>query len=73
VKPKIVPLDVIPGGVVNQNQAAKELGVSRKTIFEWRERGWLPFYKIGRRVFLSRTHLEKVFQSRLHNAEALES
>lgn len=39
-------------------QVAEKLGVSIKTIYDWTHKRRIPYTKLGRRVYFSRTAIE---------------
>ncbi len=57
--------DVVIGGA----EIAKELGVTRQTIYSWKETGGvLPFFYLGRRLAVRRSELEKIGRDANANA-----
>lgn len=52
-RPEMVPID----------QAAEELGRSRRTLDRWRESGILPAKRFGGRVVVLRTDLDKMLNN----------
>jgi len=44
-------------GILLPQEAADEIGMSRNTIYNWIQRGWLPAYKAGWYTFVKREHL----------------
>ena len=42
---------------LNQKQAAKFLGISVTSIIDWKKKGKIPYYQIGRNPFFSKKEL----------------
>jgi excisionase family DNA binding protein len=40
--------------LLNDQQAAELLGVKRKTVFSWKQKGLLPSHRLGGRIFYKR-------------------
>jgi excisionase family DNA binding protein len=54
---------------VNQNllseqQAAEYLNVSLRTIINWRHRGLIPYFRIGRSIRYSREQIDRALMER---------
>lgn len=45
---------------LNQKQAAKFLGISVTSIIDYKKRGMIPYYQIGRHPFFSKKELLEV-------------
>lgn len=51
------PQNEQPDELLNIKDAAKVLNVSVPTMFNYKRKGIIPFYRIGRRVFFKRPEL----------------
>jgi len=45
--------------LLNVEEIAEYLGVSKVTIFTWKREGKLPFHRLGRRVFFKESEILK--------------
>ncbi len=59
--------DIIQDSPVNseddkltQKEAAKFLGKSVNTLIDWKKKGKIPYYQIGRSIFFSKSELLKL-------------
>ena len=50
------------GGLLNVDQAAAHLGISRRTVFQLKKDRRLPFVRIGRQVRFTSEHLDTFIQ-----------
>ncbi len=58
--------------LLSERQAAKYLNISLRTVINWRERGLIPFYRIGRTIRYSREQIDRALAERhQHNAVML--
>lgn len=49
--------------LIKITDAVKLLGVSKVTIYKWREKGILPFYRISSRIYFKKSELMEVLNS----------
>lgn len=54
---------VSSGEYLSESTAARELGISRITLFRARHAGRISYYRIGSRVVYSRQHLADFLQA----------
>lgn len=54
--------------VMSESDTALKLGLSRMTLQRARNRGEIPFYKVGRRVLYSISQIFEFLKRREHNA-----
>ena len=67
-------LGVSPGPLMSEREAALYLKVSARTIIDWRQRGLIPFFRIGRSIRYSREQIDRALLDRhQRNAGALSS
>ncbi len=65
---------VSPGPLISERDAALYLKVSARTIIDWRQRGLIPFFRIGRSIRYSREQIDRALLDRhQRNAGALSS
>jgi excisionase family DNA binding protein len=55
--------ETVPG-LLSREQAAKALGICGRNVDYLRERGQLPFIRIGRRILYAPTDLEQFIEAR---------
>jgi excisionase family DNA binding protein len=55
--------------VLNSEEAATFLGISRNTLYEWIVQKKIPHIKVGRLLKFNRSHLEKWLEKRFQNVE----
>ncbi len=51
-------------GLVDEPTMASELPICQRTLINWRQNGFVPFYKIGRRILYRRSDVYRVFDER---------
>jgi len=67
-------LGVSPGPLMSEREVALYLKVSARTIIDWRQRGLIPFFRIGRSIRYSREQINRALLERHQcNAGALTS
>lgn len=44
-------------GLINTEEACEVLKVTKVTLLNWREKGWIPFYKMGSRIYFKKSEL----------------
>jgi excisionase family DNA binding protein len=60
--------------LMSEREAALYLKVSARTIVNWRQRGIIPFFRIGRTIRYSREQVDRALMNRYQrNAGALSS
>ena len=65
-------LGVSPGPLMSEREVAVYLKASARTIINWRERGLIPYFRIGRSIRYSREQLDRALMERhQRNAGAL--
>jgi excisionase family DNA binding protein len=65
-------LGVSPGPLMSEREVALYLRVSTRTIIDWRQRGIIPFFRIGRSIRFSRDQIDRALLERhQYNAGAL--
>ena len=63
-----------PGPLMSEREVAVYLKVSARTIIDWRQRGIIPFFRIGRSIRYSREQIDRALLGRHQcNAGALAS
>ncbi len=63
-----------PGPLMSEREVAAYLKVSTRTIIDWRQRGIIPFFRIGRSIRYSREQIDRALLERHQcNAGALAS
>ena len=63
-----------PGPLMSEREVAVYLKVSTRTIIDWRQRGIIPFFRIGRSIRYSREQIDRALLERHQcNAGALAS
>ena len=61
-----------PGPLMSEREVAVYLKVSARTIINWRQRGIIPYFRIGRSIRYSRDQIDRALTDRLQrNAGAL--
>ncbi len=60
------------GPLMSEREAALYLRVSVRTIITWRERGLIPYFRIGRSIRYSRDQIDRALMERhQRNGDAL--
>jgi excisionase family DNA binding protein len=60
------------GPLMSEREAALYLRVSARTIITWRERGLIPYFRIGRSIRYSRDQIDRALMERhQRNGDAL--
>lgn len=54
------PQTVTPAKILNGEELSKELGITVQTLMKWREKGRIPYFKIGSAI---RYDLNKVLET----------
>jgi hypothetical protein len=49
--------------IITNDELISKLGISRKTAFNWRQAGYLPFHKVGRRIFYKTADIARLLES----------
>jgi excisionase family DNA binding protein len=63
-----------PSSLMSEREVALYLKVSARTIVNWRQRGIIPFFRIGRTIRYSREQVDRALMNRYQrNAGALSS
>ena len=63
-----------PGPLMSEREVAEYLKVSRRTVVNWKQRGIIPYFKIGRTIRYSREQIDRALMNRHQfNAGALSS
>ena len=52
---------VLPEGVVEEDELARRLLITRRTLFNYRKKGILPYRKVGGRVYYRLADVDKLF------------
>ena len=61
-----------PGPLMSEREVALYLKASARTIVNWRQRGLIPYFRIGRSIRYSREQLDRALMDRhQRNAGAL--
>ena len=65
-------LGVSPRTLMSEREVALYLRVSARTLVDWRQRGIIPYFRIGRTIRYSREQIDRALMNRHQcNAEAL--
>jgi len=65
-------LGVSPGPLMSEREVALYLKASGRTIINWRQRGLIPYFRIGRSIRYSREQIDRALMDRhQRNAGAL--
>ena len=65
-------LGVSPGSLMSEREVALYLKVSARTLVDWRQRGIIPYFRIGRSIRYSREQIDRALLERHQcNAGAL--
>jgi excisionase family DNA binding protein len=62
--------DLFADGALRPGAASKEFGVGRTQLYDWMQRGLLPFSKVGRMRLIPRAALKKLLTDHLVGATA---
>ena len=57
-------LGVSPGPLMSEREVALYLKASARTIINWRERGLIPYFRIGRSIRYSREQIDRALMER---------
>jgi excisionase family DNA binding protein len=57
-------LGVSPGPLMSEREVALYLKASARTIINWRERGLIPYFRIGRSIRYSREQINRALMER---------
>ena len=72
-KPGAIP-DASTGPLMSEREVALYLKASARTIISWRQRGLIPYFRIGRSIRYSRDQIDRALMYRhQRNAGALSS
>jgi len=52
-----IHIEKSPSKKLNQNEAAKFLGISVQTLIRWKRENLIPYYQIGRSIFFIESEL----------------
>jgi excisionase family DNA binding protein len=64
--------DNSPGPLMSEREVAEYLKVSTRTIVNWKQRGIIPFFRIGRTIRYSREQIDQALTERYQcNSDAL--
>jgi excisionase family DNA binding protein len=53
-----------PSSLMSEREAALYLKVSARTIVSWRQRGIIPFFRIGRTIRYSRAQIDRALMQK---------
>ncbi len=56
--------------LLSETEEAKRLRVHPRTMVNWRARGLVPYYKIGRRILYRSSDVDKVLEDRYRRGVA---
>jgi excisionase family DNA binding protein len=66
------PFGFSPGPLMSEREVAEYLKVSVRTIVNWKQRGLIPYFRIGRTIRYSREQIDQALMERHQcNAAAL--
>ncbi len=51
-----------------EKEVAEKLHISRRTLFEWRENGKLPYIKIGSKILYRQSDIQTSLEKQVHSA-----
>ena len=57
-------LGVSPGPLMSEREVALYLKASARTIIDWRQRGLIPYFRIGRSIRYSRDQIDRALLER---------
>ncbi len=56
--------EAIKDGLISEKTLADGMGVCQRTIINWRQKGLLPWFKVGGRVLYRRADVDRVLEER---------
>lgn len=60
-KTKTIANDITPAeDRLTQKEAASFMGISVTSLIDWKKKGIVPYYQIGKSIFFSKTELLKI-------------